>query len=433
MSTGFTSLESHINSGSNSNNNEAFEGWSDQTAVATNVDTTPIVFSLGFGPLLALNPADLLIAPTSSGETPVVRFTVPEDGTYDLLAFWQDLDPNGGDGFAAAITLNGELVTESGSLPNGAGFSTVQSLSLRAGDRLDFIMGINAEWSFDTTKFDVSLVRVVPAQAANISTRAFVETGDRVAIAGFIVQDLHASRMPTRSVPPITKRLVIRGIGPSLASAGIVDTLEDPFLDLRDENGVSLATNDNWQSNNPSDLMELSDHGLEPDNATEAAIIATLGLGRHTAILRGANGETGTGLVEVYDIDPDSDAALANISTRAHVGTGDNVVIGGFILDNGGETEVVVRGMGPSLEQAGITEALADPELALVNGNGMVIAANNDWADSQQAAIDASGLAPGNSAESAILITLPLGAYTVILSGHNDTTGIGLVEVYNTR
>ncbi len=256
------------------------------------------------------------------------------------------------------------------------------------------------------------------AQLANISTRAFVQTGQRVTIAGFIV---------TGTDP---KQVVVRGLGPTLTQHGVSGVLADPTLDLHNSTG-SIQTNDNWKDTQQAAIQAT---GLAPTNDLESAILRTLQPGNYTAILTGKNGTTGVGLVEVYDINAGVFANLANVSTRGFVGTGDNRMIGGFITTGGnGSTQVVVRGLGPSLTQSGVSGVLADPFLRLFDGNGNVLYTNNNWKDTQPAAIQATGLAPPNDLESAIIITVAAGRYTAILEGNGGGTGIGLVEVYKLR
>ena len=154
--------------------------------------------------------------------------------------------------------------------------------------------------------------------------------------------------------------------------------------------------------------------------------------GAYTAIIRGRNNTTGVALVEVYDLDQAS--KLANISTRAFVSTGSDVVIAGFILGgNSGDDNVILRGIGPSLTAFGVPNALANPTLELRNSSGTLIRANNDWQDdpAQAAIITAAGLAPTNPLESGIAATLAPGQYTALLAGLNNGTGVGLVEVYD--
>ena len=180
-------------------------------------------------------------------------------------------------------------------------------------------------------------------------------------------------------------------------------------------------------------MIEIQNSQLAPANSAESAIIATLQPGRYTAILSGKNGTTGVGLVEVYDTSTGTSAELTNVSTRGFVGTGDNVLIAGFIASGGnGSTEVLVRGLGPTLAQPqfGVSGSLADPVVTLVDGNGNVVQTNDNWKNTQQAEISATGKAPPNDLEAAILAPVAAGNYSAILSGNGGGMGIGLLEVY---
>jgi len=263
-----------------------------------------------------------------------------------------------------------------------------------------------------TSEFSASI-----GQLQNISTRLRVLTGDNVLIGGFIL------------LGPDPKQVLIRGIGPSLGAFGVPGALADPTLELHAGDGTLLATNDNWKSD---DQAEIEATMLQPTNDLESAILATLpadGAG-YTAIVKGKNGTTGVGLVEAYDLDATANSKLANISTRGFVDIGDNVMIGGFIL-GGGSAQVIVRAIGPSLTSFGVAGALQDPTLELHDGFGTLIVSNDDWKESQQAEIEATGLQPTNDFESAIVMTLLPAPYTAIVRGKNDTTGVALVEVYN--
>jgi hypothetical protein len=239
----------------------------------------------------------------------------------------------------------------------------------------------------------------------NISTRMRAETGDNVLIAGFIV---------TGSQP---KKVIIRGIGPSLPFAGV---LADPTLNL--DNGA--VTNDNWRTNQEQEIIATT---IPPSNDLESAIVATLNPGPHTAILRGSGSSTGIGVVEVYDLDSASPVQLANISSRGFVQSGDNVMIGGFIIGGTYPAKVIVRAIGPSLPFSG---KLEDPTLELVNSNGGGIS-NDNWRETQEAEVTATTIPPTNDKEAAIVSTLAPGNYTAIVRGNNDTTGIAVVEAYN--
>ena len=256
---------------------------------------------------------------------------------------------------------------------------------------------------------------VLKHRALNISTRMRVETGDDVLIGGFILTGNDA------------KKVILRAIGPSLAGAGLAGFLQDPTLELYDSTGAMIASNDNWRTGGQE--AEIIASTIPPTNDLESAIVRTLPVGGYTAIVRGNSGESGIGLVEAYDVDPNVDSKLANISSRGRVQTNDDVMIGGFIVGGGGggTMKVIVRAIGPSLPVSG---ALADPTLELFSANGMVIASNDNWRSNQEAEIIASTVPPTNDLESAIVATLPAAAHTAIVRGKNGTTGVALVEVY---
>ena len=273
-------------------------------------------------------------------------------------------------------------------------------------------------------------VRARSSKAINLSTRMLVQTGDNVGIGGFII---------TGSAP---KQVIIRAIGPSLAHFDVPNVLADPVLELHGPTGFTTITNNNWRDTQEDEIQAT---GIPPTNDLESAIVATLDPGAYTAIVRGNGNTSGVALVEVYDLNQGVDSKLANLSTRAFVSTGDNIVIAGFLLSGeanginglGGpdDDRVIVRGIGPSLAPAifPASAVLANPTLELRDTNGTLILANNDWQDNaaQAAEIIAAGLAPTNDLESAIAATLPPGLYTALLSGLNNGTGIGVVEIYD--
>lgn len=264
----------------------------------------------------------------------------------------------------------------------------------------------------------------VPGQLSNISTRMRVLAGNNALIGGFIISGSDQ------------KRVIVRGLGPSLTDFGVAGALANPTLELHDSSGT-LASNDNWKD---SQEMDVRTSGLAPNNDLESAIVATLPANgsAYTAVLAGKNGGTGIGLVEVYDLAASGDATLANISSRGFVDTDDNVMIGGVIVGSGdrGASKIVVRAIGPSLSGFGITNPLQDPTLELHNGSGTTIATNDNWkaidtGGSQENEISAAGLAPTDDRESALLRSLVPDNYTAILRGKNATTGVGVVEIYN--
>jgi uncharacterized protein GlcG (DUF336 family) len=253
-------------------------------------------------------------------------------------------------------------------------------------------------------------------------------------IGGFIVQG---------TAP---KSVIVRAIGPELSAFGIPNALADPTLELHNGTGALIASNDNWQTTvfggiiTGNQVSAIQGSGHAPTQPSESAIIATLPPGNYTAIVRGGNNTSGVGLVEVYDLNPNITSVLGNISTRAFVQTGNDVMIGGFIVQGTGPKRVIVRAIGPELTPFGIPNALADPTLELHNGAGALIASNDNWqsteiggiiTSNQVSAIQGSGHAPTQPSESAIIVTLPPGNYSAIVRGRNNSIGVALVEVYD--
>jgi hypothetical protein len=258
-------------------------------------------------------------------------------------------------------------------------------------------------------------------QFLNIATRLRVQTGDNVLIGGFIITGTDS------------KEVMVRGIGPSLANFGIQGPLADPTLEVHDSSST-LATNDDWKlrPDNSSQQAEIEATMLAPSNDKESAIVQTLPANNagYTAVLRGKDNGTGIGVVEVYDLDVAANSRLANISTRGLVESGDNVLIGGIIASKG-LTKVVVRAIGPTLANFGITNPLLDPTLELFDDSGTPVAINDDWQTSQKDDIEEATLAPSDSREAAIFASLPAGNYTAVVRGKNGATGIAVVEAYN--
>jgi hypothetical protein len=267
-----------------------------------------------------------------------------------------------------------------------------------------------------TVAYDALVIHVTSrASMGNISTRVDVRSGQSVSIGGFIIPG------------SATKQVIVRAIGPSLADSGVLGALADPTLELRDSSGTLLQANDNWKD---TQEQAIRDTTLAPTNDLESAIVAPLQPGAYTAVVSGKNSTTGIGLVEVYDLQRTPSSKLVNISTRGSVGTGQNVMIGGLILLGPDPARILFRAIGPSLLAAGIPSALADPQLNLFDAQGTTIATNNNWRDSQQAAIQSTGVAPADDAEAAILVDLYPGNYTGVVSGVNGGTGTALIEAY---
>ena len=259
------------------------------------------------------------------------------------------------------------------------------------------------------------------AQPLNLSTRMRVQTGDNIGFGGFIISG---------TAP---KNVLLRALGPSLIPIGVPDALPDPVITLFGPAGFATVSNDNWRDDPAQEALILG-IGLPPSNDLDSAMYATLNPGAYTAVVSGNNNTVGVALIEAYDLSPAAPSKLANISTRAFVGTGADIVIAGFVLGNQSDHDrIVLRGIGPSLTDLEVPEALADPTLELRDSNGTLLFANNNWQDDsvQASEITAAGLAPTNDLESGIAATLPPGAYTALLAGLNNGIGNGVVEVYD--
>jgi hypothetical protein len=272
-----------------------------------------------------------------------------------------------------------------------------------------------------------------PGLVGNVSTRLPVGTGDNVLIEGFTVQGPAGS----------TKKIIVRAIGPSLTPFGVTDALPNPTLEIHDSgnNNIVAATNDDWKVTQLGNLItadqsaEIAASGFKPGNDLESAIIANLPPGSYTAVVRAAGGtNTGTGVVDAYDLSAASSAKLVNVATRGLIQPGDKLMIAGFITQNG-PVRAVVRAIGPSLAAFGITNALPDTTLQLRDQNGAIVVENDDWkvrtnGTSQQAEMEATQLQPTNDLEAAFVTTLQPGQYTAQVRGKPESTGIGVVQVY---
>jgi hypothetical protein len=324
------------------------------------------------------------------------------------------------------INANGVLTNIAGSPPlsgNASGAGTAARFNRPQGIAADSAGNIYVA-DVENSTIRIGHAIALAPQLANISTGLAVGTGDNALIGGFIVTGTQ------------TMRIILRAIGPSLTQFGVPGALADPTLELYDSSGELLARNDDWDSTQIGGIVdyrnsiEIETSGFAPSQDRESAIVATLSQGAYTTIVRGKDNATGVALVEAFDLDWGVDAKLANISTRGFVQTGDNVMIGGTIVRGSADSTVLIRAIGPSLANVGVPNALADPMLELHDGNGALLNSNDNWRDTQQAEIEARGLAPTNDLESAILATLSPGGYTAIVRGNNDTTGVAVVEAY---
>ena len=354
----------------------------------------------------------------------------PQTNAWSTLA---DM-PTGRSGIAAGV-VNGELYVFGGETPNrvhgqveayNPSSNTWRSLpsmpTPRHGiwasviGRTIYLPGGATEPAFAATDVNEAFTVGSTAMLANISTRAFVQTENHILIGGFIISGIGP------------KSVLLRAIGPTLSNFNVPNPLQDPILSLHTAT-MEIANNDNWQTD--ANALQIPAN-LAPTDSRESALLTTLQPGQYTAIVSGKDATSGVGLVEVYDLDNSSSVKLSNLSTRGVVQTGDFVMIGGFISAGspGTSIQVLVRAIGPSLAQFGITDFLADPSLQLINGDGMTIGSNDNWKDTQQIDIQATGKPPTDDRESAVILTLAPAPCTAIVSGSNGTSGIALVEVY---
>jgi hypothetical protein len=268
------------------------------------------------------------------------------------------------------------------------------------------------------------------ASLVNISSRADVGTGTDLEIAGFVIA----------GPPGSTEQVLVRGAGPTLSQFGVAGFLTNPILTLYDSAGNPLATNTGWTTAQNASEIEAATTASGafafPSGSADSAILVSLAPGAYTAEIVGANGDTGVALAEVYKVGSGS-TDLINVSTRAFVGLGSSVEIGGFVVQGTQAQTVLVRAVGPTLSQFGVTGTLAQPSLNVVDSAGNVVATNVGWANNSNAAMIASesqavGAFPlaSGSADCALLLSLSPGAYTAIVSGVNGTTGVALVEIY---
>jgi uncharacterized delta-60 repeat protein len=364
------------------------------------------------------------------------RFTI---NNVSGLANLVRLNPDGSiDNSFLAVpdsTVSAIRVEQTGTILIGGGFSHVNGAPTTQVARLSKNGTLQPEFSLDTGGAAVNALTILAdgrivaggdfglvvgpsARLSNLSTRTFVDAGDNALIAGIIITGT------------AEKRVLIRGLGPSLKAIGIADALEDPNLELRDADGGLVASNDDWgQSTNKQAIIDTT---IPPSDPKEAAIVAMLPAGgaTYTTIMRPARDNSGIGLVEVYDLDPaTSSSALANMSSRGNVFTGDRAMISGLIVTGSGAagSSALMRGLGPELPLSG---ALHDTTLELHYGSS-TIGFNDDWKQTQRGEIEATSIPPRDDRESAILEPLIPGTYTAILRGKGNETGIGLLEIYN--
>ena len=273
-----------------------------------------------------------------------------------------------------------------------------------------------------------SEILVTDKRLYNIATRARVGTGANVLIAGFVV------------IGPDPKEILVRGIGPSLVDNGIDDPLLKPRLEIYNAASELIYSNEGWADNEDPDAIlaaaQLVGAGGRSLHNDDTALLVELEQGLYTAIVRGQDDSTGVALVEAFEIEEDF-TRMINLSSRALVGTGADVVIPGFVVQGDLPSRVLIRTVGPSLENRGIAGFLANPKITIYDISGTPIESNDGWQNlwDPTEITEASQLVGAfplteNSEDAAIIMDLEPGLYTVVASGENGTTGVALVELY---
>ena len=260
----------------------------------------------------------------------------------------------------------------------------------------------------------------------NVSTRGMVLSGEQVLIVGFVVDGAS------------DKSMLIRGVGPTLADFDVVGALSDPYLKVFDADNNLIMENDDWSGGGVALLTDsMASVGAFDllSDSKDAVVMGDFAPGVYTAHLSGVGNATGVALIEAYELGEDENR-LVNISTRGEVGTGDDILIGGFVVSSD-SCRVLIRAAGVALEGLGVVGVLSDTELNIFDSNGDLVANNDDWSDN----VDAAGIAmtateagafefAPESTDSAVIVTLGAGSYTAQVSGINGATGVALVEVY---
>ncbi len=261
------------------------------------------------------------------------------------------------------------------------------------------------------------------ARVVNLSVRSGAGSGSQTLIVGFVVTGTG------------NKNLLLRGMGPSLAPLGVVNALTDPVLRLHDSTGAEVANNDDWGGSAAMVNSFASVGAFVPAaNSKDAALQQVVSSGPYTFHVI-ANGTAGVALAELYDADNVEGAAkVVNLSARTQVGTGENILIAGFVITGNAPKRMLIRGLGPTLLSYGVTGVLADPQLNVYSG-GALAGSNDDWGGTAAlkdafATAGAGALVSDTSKDAALLVTLPPGVYSAQVSGANGTTGVGLVEIF---
>jgi len=317
------------------------------------------------------------------------------------------------DSFLRLLSDQSEVLLEDDD--SGSNFDATITTTLAAGNYK--ILTNSATNQEQTGAYTLTLTTSNQPQDAtrliNIATRGMVGSGDNVLIGGLVIQGSES------------KTILIRARGPALAAAGVGGALSDPNIFLF--SGPTLIDqNDDWEGH-PN--MNLIPQNLMPSDSRESVMVKTLVPGAYTAIVTGVNGEEGIGLIEVFELSDTGETRLINIATRGFVGTGDSVMIAGLVISGTGFEKVVLRAKGPSLTALGVNGALLDPQLILFSGT-TIIDSNDNWQDHPDMSKIPENLRPVDDLESVIYKELAPGAYTAIVIGTANATGVAIVEVF---
>ena len=255
-----------------------------------------------------------------------------------------------------------------------------------------------------------------PPRLTNLSGQAYVGTGDRVLMGRF---EVHGAG---------SKLAVFRALGPSLQDHGapLTGRLQNPMLELYDENGALIASNDDWATDVNAGQVQAA--GLAPSDPRESALARILNAGSYTLVVRGVDNITGTGRIEMYDVSQPR-PTVANMSARGVI-AGDHILTAEIAVTGRATQTVLFRAIGPDLIPQGVDFAMRNPTLALYDQDWNFIAGNVNWRSDQELAIESTGLAPGDDRDAAILVNLQPGHYNAIVQGWDGSIGIAQLEAY---
>jgi hypothetical protein len=319
--------------------------------------------------------------------------------------------------------LNGNPILDA----TGSSYTVATVATTDAGS---YAVAVTSEGSTVTSAAaTVTVSTAAPGRIINLSARANVGTGSNILIAGFVIQGSGS------------KNIILRGVGPTLGDSpyDVTGFLAAPELTLLNSvtNAEIGSPITSWGGSPVLSAAFTAVGAFALQNAADAAVEVTLPAGNYTSQISGVSGAKGVALAEIYDADTGVPSTkLVNISARANVGTGANILIAGFVIQGSAPVKVLLRGVGPTLAGApySVSGTIAQPEIDLYNSSNVVIQTNKGWAnDASVTAADTQAGAfalTSGSADAAMVATLSPGSYTLQMSGQNATTGVGLVEVY---